>query len=148
MKFSNEAIDRTQEIMLIANTPAFLYYSLRAKDDIKREASLYTSADLLTLLNEILGAEAERISEVLLALTFLSFKNDYDPRMLLKLSGNKMEWFSEFVSYLVMESISVKEINIIPKIEISSPNYSILSLSASNYSSIDKTNDSRGVSTK
>ena len=126
--------------IIVSNTPAFLYNSIRDFDAVLLFSNSVSSSELIDELRNISNNSPrtkDEIAIVYLILACLSFKADYDPKVLTEMKFDWVEWYSNFLSFLLMNNNSSNSVKVEPVYSIPQPNYSKVSEASANYESIN-----------
>lgn len=103
MKVSKELINFVKHIALLANTPAFLYNTLRGNDSVIHFAEESSTTSLVKELTNIANKKkksAYEIAMIYLILVSLSYKDDFNASQLLKIDLSEVEWYYYLASYI------------------------------------------------
>ena len=103
------------KLLVISNTPAFLYHSLRDSVLILDLSNTINSKDLIELINQLAHNARKTRDELIylyIYLVCLSYKNDFDSSLLTKLNFPWAEWYKHFVSYIQMNNNVDKSLKI------------------------------------
>lgn len=139
MKIGVELLSYVKRYCLIANTPAFLFNSIRDSGEVLILSNSLKSSEIIDKLQQI-AESPERTPDVLakvyLLLVCLSFKTDYEVSQLSHINFEWVDWFQRFLSLLSMNSNTVNSIVVEADCFPIEPGFSKVSDSASTYESV------------
>ncbi len=141
MKIGAELLSFVKRYCLIANTPAFLFESIRDSEAVLLLANSLKSSEIIDRLHQIAEnpeRTPDQLATVYLLLACLSFKTDYELSRLSHAKFEWVDWYDRFLSLLSMNSNTVNSIVIEPdyvppeigflKVSDSAPNYESFNL--------------------
>lgn len=148
MKPSEALIDYVKRTVLLANTPAFIFNTLRDSLDVldfaNNNDNSNLEAELLSLSNKT-NRTSEDLALAYLLLVALSYKSDFNIKKIDFSALKWIDWSSEIVSLISMVnsySISTARIEVPYKLDLSDS--LILTESSASYKSININNQPKG----
>ncbi len=121
MKINDKILDLVKQVVFIANTPSYIYNSLRDEQVILEFANTKTAMEILKQLKDIEGKREKTIDDVVtvyLLVIALSLKNEIDTSQLFNLEFKDVEWFDYIVAIVNSRLVSIGS-------KIVRPNYPI-----------------------
>ena len=121
MKASKELLEFVKQTALLANTPAFLFNTVRDEESIllfSNEIPTLTLIEELKSISRKKNKSDDEIAMVYLIFVSLSFKNDYDISDIMNINLSDIEWNQYMLAYLSANIFSTTVESIYPPIII------------------------------
>lgn len=126
MILEQKLLDFVKSVIFVANTPAFIFNSIKDENSIKLFADTIDAKEIYNELKKIEVKEKKTpddLATVYLLVVALSYKSDFDVRQLLTLNFGWVDWYKYLVAILSTNVIAMNTTVSFPKYVIKGASY-------------------------